>query len=255
MPLTLPAKKQFNKIKLCLFVSATILSTQLLTACSPLIVAGTVAGAGATVATDRRSPDKLIEDQAIEIQSIDFLYSHKEFGKKVHISVTSFNGTVLLVGETLSEKSKQTIFNKISRMRGVKKVIDAIEVRKLASAADRSHDTWITSKVKSYIIAQKGLLTRTKVITSNSNVYLMGIVSNKEAKQILNIVKKVDGIDSVIPLFESNNGSLDENLTATANIRPSNQPQTMSQEAIEEEDNITIQPYVLQPAIRMNTDE
>lgn len=223
--------------------------------CSPLIVAGGVAGAGAAVATDRRSPDKLIEDQAIEIQATDFIYSNKDFGKKVHISVTSFNGTVLLAGETLNQESKQTIVDKINRMRGVKKVIDAIEVKKLASAADRSNDVWITSNVKSHLIAQKGLLTRTKVVTSASNVYLMGIVSNSEAKQILNIVKGVNDVETVTPLFESRDGSLEENLSATAHIKPTVKTQQETKPTIEDEDDITVQPYTLQPAIRMNTDE
>lgn len=242
-------------MKFLIFLSIAIITSQFMIGCSPLIVAGGVAGAGATVAADRRSPDKLIEDQAIEIQATDYLYSHEEFGKEVHISVTSFNGTVLLAGETLSKKSKQTIINKINRMRGVKKVIDAIEVKKLASASDRSNDVWITSKVKSHLIAQKGLLTRSKVVTSASNVYLMGIVSNSEAKQILDIVKGVNGVETVTPLFESRDGTLEANLSATAHIKPMEKPQQETRQMIEDEDDITVQPYILQPAIRINTDE
>jgi len=257
MPLTQQAKRDFAHMKFLVFLSITIITSQFIIGCSPLIIAGGVAGAGATVAADRRSADKLIEDQAIEIQATDYLYSHKEFGKEIHISVTSFNGTVLLTGETLSNKSKQTIINKINQMRGVKKVIDVIEVKKLASASDRSNDVWITSKVKSHLIAQKGLLTRSKVVTSASNVYLMGIVNNKEANQIVNIVKNVNGVETVTPLFESRDGSLEESLSATAHIKPMEKPQQELEEttAIEDEDDITVQPYTLQPAIRMNTDE
>lgn len=244
-------------MKILILISIVALSSQLLTGCTPAIVAGTVAGAGAVVVTDRRSPDKLIEDQAIEIQATDFIYSDKDFGKEVHVSTTSFNGTVLLTGETLSKKNKQIIINKVNRMRGVKKVIDAIEVKKLASAADRSNDTWITSKVKTYIIAQKGLLTRSKVVTSDSNVYLMGIVNNKEAKQIVKIVKGVAGVATVTPLFESRDGSLEKNLSATTYIKPSDTPMPMmkSETRTDDEDDITVQPYVLQPAIRINNDE
>jgi len=259
MPLTLQAKRDSLNMKFLVFLSTIILTSQILTGCSPLIIAGTVAGAGATVAADRRSADKLVEDQAIEIQATDYLYSHEDFGKEIHISVTSFNGTVLLAGETLNEKSKQTIVNKINRMRGVKKVIDAIAVKKLASTADRSQDVWITSKVKSHLIAQKGLLTRSKVVTSASNVYLMGIVSNAEAKQIVSIVKGVNGVETVTPLFESRDGSLEENLSATAHIKPMQKSpintEVKAEDKIEAEDDITVQPYVLQPAIRINTNE
>lgn len=242
-------------MKTLLISSLIILSCQILSACSPLIVAGTVAGAGATVAADRRSPDKLVEDQAIEIQATDYIYSHEDFGKQVHISVTSFNGTVLLVGETLNKDSKKVIVDKVSRMRGVKKVIDIIEVKSLASSADRSNDVWVTSKVKSNLIAKKGLLTRSKVVTSGSNVYLMGIVSNDEAKQIIQIVNSVGGVDKVVPLFESRDGSLEKTLSAEAHIKQMEEPKLEAKPQTADEDTFTVQPYVLQPAIRMSTDE
>jgi len=242
-------------MKNIILVSVLLITSYHLSGCSPLIVAGTVAGAGATVAADRRAPDKLLEDQAIEIQATDFIYSHETFGKKVHIAVTSFNGTVLVVGETLNEESKQIIVNKINRMRGVKKVIDEIKVKKLASSADRTNDTWITSKVKSHIIVRKGLLTRSKVVTSGTTVYLMGIVNNQEAKQILKLAKSVNGVDQVIPLFEARDNSLDQQLTAVARIKPKQQEKVAKPTTLEDEDTFSVQPYVLQPAIRMTSDE
>jgi len=242
-------------MKHLIIIGLVILGSQILNGCSPIFVAGAVAGAGATVVADRRAPDKLIEDQAIEIQATDFIYSNKDFGKQVHISITSFNGSVLLTGEALSKESKEIIVNKISRMRGVKKVIDVIDVKELASTADRSNDTWITSKVKSNIIAKKGLLTRSKVITSSSDVYLMGIVSNDEAKEIVKIASGVGGVENVIPLFESDDGTLEESLSAAAHIEPMKTEKTKPKPPIEDEDTFTIQPYVLQPTVRKNNDE
>ncbi len=229
-------------------------------ACAPIIVAGTVAGAGATIAADRRSIDKVVEDQVIEIQATDFIYSNKTFGREVHISVTSFNGTVLLAGETLDSETKQAIIKKVKLQRGVKKVIDAIKIKKLASATDRSHDAWITSKVKSHIIARKGLLTRSKVITSNDHVYLMGIVNNQEAKQLVNIVKNVKGVVSVTPLFESQDDTLEKNLSADAHIKPITstakvKPKLVNKAIVEDEDVFTVQHYVIQPPVRINNDE
>lgn len=261
MPLTPIANRDSLTMKIA-FLLSFILLTQLLSGCSPLIIAGTVAGAGVTVAADRRSPDKIIEDQAIEIQATDFIYSHKRYGKEVHISVTSFNSTVLLTGETLDKASKNEIIKKVTRMRGVNKVIDGIKVKKLASAADRTHDTWITSKVKSHIIAQKGLLTRSKVVTSNSNVYLMGIVNNEEAKQLIRIVKGVNGVNTVTPLFTARDESLDKNLTADAHIKPIDTEASQkisaakaAEQAADDEDTFTVQHYTIQPAIKMNDDE
>jgi len=264
MPLTQPHKSlpTMKTLRLILLIFAL----QGLNACAPIIVAGTVAGAGATIAADRRSIDKVVEDQVIEIQATDFIYSNKTFGKAVHISVTSFNGTVLLAGETLDLATKQRIIKKIKGQRGVKKVIDAIKIKQLASATDRSHDTWITGKVKSHIIAKKGLLTRSKVITSNDHVYLMGIVNNQEAKQLINIVKNVKGVTDITPLFESQGDALEANLSADAHIKPiastttskpklNNQNVDEDEDEDEDEDVFTVQHYVIQPAVRINKDE
>ena len=128
--------------------------------CAPVLVVGTVAGAGASVASDRRAPEKIIEDNAVEIQATDYIYSNKEFGKKVHIDVTSFNGNVLLTGQSPSEEYKKEIVQHIGRLKAVNKVIDNIQIAKPDSFGDNTNDFWITSKVKSHLIANRGLLTR-----------------------------------------------------------------------------------------------
>ncbi|HFE36991.1 MAG TPA: transporter, partial [Gammaproteobacteria bacterium] len=73
-------------MKTLLFICLLLAVCFSLYGCAPVIVAGTVAGAGVTVAADRRSPDKIIEDEAIEIQATDYIYSNPKFGKEVHVS-------------------------------------------------------------------------------------------------------------------------------------------------------------------------
>lgn len=242
--------------KLLLTILTVSLLSASLQACAPVIVAGTVAGAGATIAADRRKPEKILEDEAIEIQATDYIYSSEEFGKKVRIEVTAFNGNVLLSGESPKESYKKTIVQRVGKMRAVKKVIDNIEVRNALSVNERSNDFWVSSKVRSNLIAHRGLLTRAKVITSGSKVYLMGLVSNEEAKEIISIVNNVSGVSEVIPLFESLDGSLDPQFKAETRIAKQTQeastPQKTFEERIQEEDEITVQPYVLQPPIQLS---
>ena len=243
--------------------SITILSGGLLlcllqSACTPLVITGAVAGAGASIAAERRNPERIFEDQAVEVRATDYIYADQEFGKKVHISVTSFNGNVLLTGEAPKIEYKDTIVERIKSMRSVKKVIDTIEIKPVISMADRTNDVWVTSKVKSNIIANKGLISRTKVVTSDNKVYLMGLVSNDEAEQVLKIVNKINGIDKVVPLFESLDGSLDTKLTAASYATEKLTPpakQQLTKQMISDEDDITVQPYVLQPPILLSNDQ
>ena len=132
-----------------------------MSACSPVVVVGAAAGAGVSVATDRRSTGKMVEDQAIEVRAHDFIYSHEEFGKTVHVAATSVNGTVLLTGEVPKAEYSKIIADRIYRMRPVVSVINKIEVGEKLSVTDRSHDVWMTSKIKSNLLIKKGLLSRT----------------------------------------------------------------------------------------------
>ena len=232
-----------------------------LNACSPLIIVGATAGAGASIATDRRSTGKIVEDQAIEMQASDFIYSNKKHGKKSHVSVTSVNNIVLLTGEVPNKEFSKEIYNKVMRMRPVKDVINKLEIGEPLSLEDRSNDAWLTSKIKTRILAKKGLLSRTKVITSNGHVYLMGLVNDKEANDVISIVKEVDGISNVTPLYQAYKGDLQQNLTAEANKTKSSNTVTKKtkqeklEERLQEEDEFTMKPYVIQPAITLTDDE
>jgi osmotically-inducible protein OsmY len=43
---------------------------------------------------------------------------------------------------------------------------------------------------------------RTKVVTENSVVYLMGLVSQEEARRISDVAASVSGVTRVVQLFE-----------------------------------------------------
>jgi osmotically-inducible protein OsmY len=70
----------------------------------------------------------------------------------------------------------------------------------------RSSDTVITSKVKTRIL---GIITennndglRTKVVTDNGIVYLMGLLKRAEADAVTNAARQVGGVQKVVKLFE-----------------------------------------------------
>ena len=167
------------------------------------------------------------------------------------------NDIVLLTGEVPKEEYRQAIYDKVMRMRPVKEVINEIEVREPLPMTDRANDAWITSKIKSTLITTKGVPSRIKVVTANDHVYLMGIVTNAEAEKILSIIKNMDGIENVTPLFEGYKSKLKPSFAAQ-----SHKPEKIKkvkektlEEELEEEDMITTKPYVLQPPIILKNDE
>ena len=44
--------------------------------------------------------------------------------------------------------------------------------------------------------------TKVKVVTENSEVFLLGLVTREEAEKAIEITRKVDGVSRVINLFE-----------------------------------------------------
>src|SRR5574337_934957 len=74
--------------------------------CVPLVAAGAV-GAGAVVATDRRSSGAYVDDETFEWKIEDQINSR--FGDRAQINVVSFNRVVLLAGEASDQATKDEL--------------------------------------------------------------------------------------------------------------------------------------------------
>jgi len=186
-------------IWLTIMLVASTLGTQ---SCTPVIIAGTLAGTGTSIAMDRRKMAKMIEDQAIEMQATDAIYSDQGLTKYVRVAVTSYNGIVLLTGETPTEAMKNAVQSIIEPLRNVRKIFNEIKIASPISLANRSNDTWITTKIKARLASNDAFNSHAKVVTSNGIVYLMGLVSPEESVKIIDISASTKGIDRIITLFE-----------------------------------------------------
>ncbi len=64
-------------------------------------------------------------------------------------------------------------------------------------------DTYITSKVKAQFITEnKFQPNHVKVVTEDDVVYLMGLVTNKEADDATEIARGIGGVKKVVRVFE-----------------------------------------------------
>lgn len=171
-----------------------------LQACIPLMVGGTVAGA--MVATDRRSVGAQTDDAAIELKATG--RASKITGEKGRVSVTSFNRVVLLTGEVADEKMKAEVQKQISTIEGVKSIENDLAIAPVSSVGVRTNDALITGKVKAAIIDTRDLyLSAFKVHTDRSVVYLMGRVTEREAKLGGEVARNAASkINKVVLLFE-----------------------------------------------------
>jgi osmotically-inducible protein OsmY len=184
----------------CRLLAATLFVAALpmLQGCFPLVVAG--AGTAAMVAVDRRQPDVVLGDQRIELSAGNRI---RERFREAHVNVTSFNRVVLLTGEAPTAQVKADIERLVAEITEVKSVVNEIQVAGNSSFASRSNDTYLTGKVKaSFIGADKFSPNNVKVITESGVVYLMGLVTRKEADDATEVTRSTGGVQKVVRVFE-----------------------------------------------------
>ena len=182
-------------------VFATVVGiSSLLAGCVPLIVAGAVGGT-ALVATDRRSVGAQADDEAIELKISNNIGTG--YGDRVHVSVTSYNGIVLLTGEVPTQDLVATIGEIARTTAKVRRVHNEITVGPVAELGSRTNDSYITSKVKArFVESNKFAATHVKVVTERQIVYLMGLVRRDDGDTAGQLASTTSGVLRVVKLFE-----------------------------------------------------
>jgi len=182
-------------------VAAGVLAGSL-TACVPLLLGGG-AVTTALVASDRRTSGMYLEDERIEQSAAAKLRETLKEGTRA--SVTSFNRLALVTGEVRSEAEKAEVGRTVASVENVRNVVNEVEVVPfISSIGQRSRDTLLTSQVKASMIDAKDLQANTiKVVTEMNVVYLMGIVTPREAQRAAEIARGVNNVRKVVRVFES----------------------------------------------------
>lgn len=171
-----------------------------LSACAPLLMGGAMVGSSLMV-SDRRTTGAQVEDQSIEFKSIKRI--NDVVGDRGHVNVTSYNRVVLLTGEAASEADKAAIERAVAGIDNVRSVVNELAIGPPSSFGSRSNDAFLTSKVKASMVDAKDIQANSfKVVTERGIVYLMGIVSEREANRATDIARGVSGVRKVVRVFE-----------------------------------------------------
>jgi len=167
--------------------------------CFPVLASGF--GAGALLVADRRSSGAYIEDESIEWKVSNRIKDR--FGSRVHANATSFNRNVLLTGEVPDEESRQEVEKLATGVANVRAVTNELQIAGASSLTSRSNDAFTTSKVKArFVDANRFSPNHVKVITESNIVYLMGLVTRKEADDATEVARTTGGAQKVVRVFE-----------------------------------------------------
>lgn len=186
----------------------TILSlTCLLQGC--IFVVGAAAGAAAiAMVYDHRPIEETIQDTKTANKLVDNIRAVPALRNESHIDVTVFNHVVLLTGETPKPEWRQQAEEIAKSTPDVSRVYNQITIQGPTSSLTRTSDSWITTKIKSQMLATEDLKTNSssiKVVTENGVVYLMGNVTRQQADTAVDIARQVSGVQKVIKIFQYKN--------------------------------------------------
>jgi osmotically-inducible protein OsmY len=161
--------------------------------------------AACSVFTPRRGLNRVINDRNVQITAQRALDNDPELDGRAHIGTSVYNGVLLMIGEASTEEVKQRAEADVTGYQGVRRVVNLIDVRPLQSVGRSALDASLTARVKTSLLHvdlpgfDPG---RVAVSTAHGNVYLMGLVSHKEADAVVKVVRNVAGVNQVVQVFE-----------------------------------------------------
>ena len=180
---------------------AVLISALLLQGCVGAVVVGSAAVATKT-ASDPRTVGTQVDDGTLELRVNTALSKDAQIKKEARINVSAYQGKVLLVGQSpnseLSARAKQIAMG----VEGTTEVFNEIRQGQPIGLGDASNDTWITTKVRSQLLTSDQVKsTNVKVTTENGEVFLLGLVTEREGKAAADIASRVSGVKHVTTAF------------------------------------------------------
>jgi len=172
----------------------------LLQGCVPMVIG---AGGAAVYSSleDRRSTGTQIDDEAIETRASNRISDR--FGSRVHVNVTSYNRIALVTGEVPDDSARAEVEKIVRAVPNVRDVTNDLQISGISSYGSRSNDTYLTSKVRGRLFDTKRVSpVHLKVVTESGVVYLMGVVTEPEAEEAVDIARNTGGVRKVVKVFD-----------------------------------------------------
>lgn len=182
-------------------LGALALSCVLLQGCAAVVVGAGVGAASA--AHDRRTLGTQVDDKTVAARVITQLAQNKAVDDYANVNVHIFNGVALLVGQAPNDDLKRQAHQAAEQVKNIKKLHNQIRIGSPIPASTSANDVWLASKVKASLIADKRINgLHINVAVEDSEVFLMGLVSQTEADTAVDIARNVNGVARVVKAFE-----------------------------------------------------
>ena len=189
-------------MKKVILLCALLVSSTILSSCSPIVQGAAAVTTVATMSNDRRSMGEIIDDKNLYTNLVNIVKKDPML-EDSHISFNVYDDSVLMTGETPSADLKNYLENTIkTKAKKIKQLINEVEVMKNSNYLARAKDGVITVQIETLFLNQEVFHPNHVLVkTNNQTVYLMGAVTKREAEHATNVVSTAKNVMEVVKLF------------------------------------------------------
>jgi osmotically-inducible protein OsmY len=179
-----------------IYGGATIALVGLLAACTQPTGLVNVASSPA----EDRSIETLRDDTAITFDINEILLGEKYRDLFAEISTDAYERVVLLTGTVKFAQNKRRASDLVRSVKGVKRIINELQVTSDYGISSAANDLWIETKLKVLLLGTKGIRSiNYRWRSINGTVYVIGAGrSQRELNTVLDVIRKTERVKKVV---------------------------------------------------------
>ena len=179
-----------------------LISSTILSSCSPIVQGAAAITTVATMSNDRRTVGEILDDKTLYMDLGNIVRKDPTLDD-AHINFNVFNMSVLMTGEISNEELKsyleEIVLNNALK---IEQLTNEVEVMPNSSYLSRAKDSLISVQIEALFINQEVFHpSHVSVLTERKTVYLMGSVTKREAEHATNVASKAKNVKKVVKLF------------------------------------------------------
>ena len=189
-------------MKNVIILSALLISSTILSSCSPIVQGAAAVTTVATMSNDRRSMGEILDDKTLYM-NLGNIVSKDPMLEDLHINFNVYNKSVLMAGEAPTDDLKNYLEELVKKKAPkMNQLINEVAVMPNTSYLARAKDGVISVQIEALFLDQEVFHpSHVSVLTERATVYLMGSVTKREAEHATNVASKAKNVKRVVKLF------------------------------------------------------